>query len=76
MENVPDEVRRRLKVVAAMRGVTMRQAVVEAVTAWCDRNSPAGPLGGQGSPNTVDVRNLGVTTPGAWAGSGYGEGER
>ncbi len=35
VENFPLDLRRRIKVEAALRGLTMREAVIEAMGAWC-----------------------------------------
>lgn len=37
IERFPDELHRKTKVLAAMEGITLRQAVTEAVNAWCIR---------------------------------------
>ena len=41
--NVPDEVARRLHDAAASRGVSVERAVVEALTAWAERDATTMP---------------------------------
>lgn len=35
---IPDDMHRRLKATAALNGLTMRNAVMEALGSWCTRN--------------------------------------
>lgn len=35
VEGFPDDLRRRLKAEAALRGMTLRAAITEAAAAWC-----------------------------------------
>jgi hypothetical protein len=36
VDGFPEELHHRLKVMAATERITMRQAVIEAITVWCD----------------------------------------
>lgn len=70
VESIPEDLRRQMKALAALKGVTLREALIEAMQDWCAAERGSQGYGGNasGSGGTTTVVGRG----GGGRGSGSG----
>lgn len=82
VENFPEDLRRRAKAEAALRGITLRDLTIEAVHEWCCKygggksasGGSGGAGGGGGGGNAIIVSGTGYPSTSGGSGSTSGGG--